>query len=75
VISTKDSALVLLFKSSDNIKISLISPFIFNDLVYLLDFIFFEYFIFKPVTIAPVTLNKKIYFILSFSFIIGLVYL
>jgi hypothetical protein len=72
-ISTRDSVLVLLFKSSDDIEISLISSSIFNGLVYLLGFIFFEYFIPKPVIIAPIVLNKKIYLILPFSLIVGLV--
>jgi len=74
-ISIRDSALVLLFKSSDDIEISLISSFILNSLVYLLGFIFFERFIPKLIIFAPVVLNKKTYFILSFSLIVGLVHL
>ena len=73
MISIRDSILILLFKSSDDIKISLISPSIFNDLVYLLGFIFFERLIPKLVIFASVTLNKKTYFIIPFLLIVGLV--
>ncbi len=72
-ISTRDSALVLSFKSSDDIEISLISPSIFNGLVCLLGFIFFERLVPKPVTIAPVALGEKTYLVLPFSFVVGLV--
>jgi hypothetical protein len=75
IISIRDSPLELSLKFFNNIEISLTSPSIFNSFVYLLDFIFFERFIPKPVIFTPIILGEKTYFILFFSFIVELVYL
>ncbi len=73
MISIKNSPLILSLEFFNNIKISLISLSIFNGLIYLLGFIFFERFIFKLIIFAPVALGKKTYFIIPFLFIVGLV--